>query len=182
MDPLYSVNWCPPRQEINFQIWRLSWPAAKGTLMAGWKSPSTLSIPRCVVMNGNKKGRSSYRSLRQAVFHPFCITCLLHYDFHQNTRVELLPSRRVIIESWRRDGRGGWKRMGRVWVPGSDRRENHSTLIGVRGNTERGGASYFLIKSVYPNGKFFYPFETLWKFPLEEFLSIRLSDTDETLA
>lgn len=45
----------------------------------------------------------------------------------------------------------------------------HSPLIGVVGNTERGGASYFLIKSVYPNGKFFYPFETLRKFLLESF-------------
>lgn len=37
------------------------------------------------------------------------------------------------------------------------------------GTTKGGGASYFLIKSVYPNGKFFYPFETLRKFLLESF-------------
>lgn len=49
---------------------------------------------------------------------------------------------------------------------------------GMRGG---GAASYFLIKSVYPNGKFFYTVEPLRKVPYCELpKQRRLIDTDKT--
>lgn len=55
---------------------------------------------------------------------------------------------------------------------------SHSPLIGEH-RRERGGrkvgASYFLIKSVYQNGKFFYSLRNASKLPTRDFLSIRFS-------
>lgn len=80
-----------------------------------WKSPAILSDPKYVVMHANKKGRSSYRGTSTGVyFIPFCITCLLHYDFHQNTQpgycvpAVIMGSRRALREDGWKKRRAGW--------------------------------------------------------------------------
>lgn len=137
-------------------------------------------------MHANKKGRSSYRggSDGGVYFIPFCITCLLHYDFHQNTPTGLLLSsasfsvikgrQRSVVrgereKSWWDRGPNGRKLFFSNWHRGLRREKERET------EKERSIVSYFLIKSVYPNGKFFYTVEPLRKFLPSNFLNRRIS-------
>lgn len=101
-------------------------------------------------MNTNKKGRSPYRGIGPSPFvlHAYCITIFIK-----------IPG---LASSSQRDNRKEGEEA-REREKDLENRVNflrrgvsHSPLIGGGGF----GASYFLIKSVYQNGKFFYPFQS----------------------